>query len=338
MRAGAGRAGGAGRCHQPPVRQRRAGQGARRPGAPRRGRHGGVRQDRHPDARRARARPERGAPRRRCRWRAPPPWRPPAATPTPARSCARPRPRARRSSRPPTCARSPGFGLERTGPDGTERLGSAAWVGATARDGETATVWYRGAERHARRAHFEDRSAARRGAGRSRACRAQASSTELLSGDRAAVVEAAAAAAGIDRWMAGTLPAEKIARLEQLKAEGRKVLMVGDGLNDAPALAAAHASLSPSTRGRHQPDGGRRRVPGRAPGADPGGACGCASGPPHGAAELRHRHRLQCRVRAARHGRVWSRRCSRPSPCRPPRSPSPPTRCGSRPCALELAR
>ena len=71
--------------------------------------------------------------------------------------------------------------------------------------------------------------------------------TELLSGDRTTVVEAAASDAGIDRWIAGASPAAKIARLEALAAEGRKVLMVGDGLNDAPALAAAHASLSPSS-------------------------------------------------------------------------------------------
>jgi len=60
-------------------------------------------------------------------------------------------------------------------------------------------------------------------------------------------VSAAAAAASIERWQARALPTDKIARLEALKAQGAKVLMVGDGLNDAAALAAAHASLSPST-------------------------------------------------------------------------------------------
>ncbi|CUA95257.1 heavy metal translocating P-type ATPase [Pannonibacter indicus] len=70
---------------------------------------------------------------------------------------------------------------------------------------------------------------------------------EILSGDRAGAVEQAANALGISEWRAGMTPAGKIARLEELKQAGRTVLMVGDGLNDAPALAAAHVSLSPVT-------------------------------------------------------------------------------------------
>jgi Cu2+-exporting ATPase len=69
----------------------------------------------------------------------------------------------------------------------------------------------------------------------------------ILSGDRGEAVGEVAAALGIVAWRAEVRPAEKIAALEALKAEGRKVLMVGDGLNDAPALAAASVSLSPIT-------------------------------------------------------------------------------------------
>jgi len=67
----------------------------------------------------------------------------------------------------------------------------------------------------------------------------------ILSGDRPDAIAPIAAALGIALWHGGCKPADKIAMLESLKSEGRKVLMVGDGLNDAPALAAAHVSLSP---------------------------------------------------------------------------------------------
>jgi Cu2+-exporting ATPase len=69
----------------------------------------------------------------------------------------------------------------------------------------------------------------------------------LLSGDRRAVVEDAARRLGIVRFEAECLPGGKVAFLEALARQGRKVLMVGDGLNDAPALAAGFASMSPAT-------------------------------------------------------------------------------------------
>ncbi len=67
----------------------------------------------------------------------------------------------------------------------------------------------------------------------------------ILSGDRAGAVRPVAEALGIGKWLADVKPAEKIAFIEALKRRGRRVLMVGDGLNDAPALAAATVSLSP---------------------------------------------------------------------------------------------
>jgi P-type Cu2+ transporter len=67
----------------------------------------------------------------------------------------------------------------------------------------------------------------------------------ILSGDCAKAVRTVADALGISRWAGGLTPTEKIAIVDTLKAQGRRVLMVGDGLNDAPSLAAAHVSLSP---------------------------------------------------------------------------------------------
>ena len=75
----------------------------------------------------------------------------------------------------------------------------------------------------------------------------------ILSGDRAPAVEATASALGIADWRAETKPADKIAAIEALRTGGARVLMVGDGLNDAAALAAAHVSMSPFIGDRLEP-------------------------------------------------------------------------------------
>jgi Cu2+-exporting ATPase len=68
---------------------------------------------------------------------------------------------------------------------------------------------------------------------------------EMLSGDRQEAVAAVARELGVSKFHAEMKPADKIARLNALREKGRRVLMVGDGLNDAPALAAANVSMSP---------------------------------------------------------------------------------------------
>ena len=67
--------------------------------------------------------------------------------------------------------------------------------------------------------------------------------TVLLTGDSPAAAERVAESLGISQVRAGVLPTQKVAVLEQLQAEGHRVAMVGDGINDAPALAAADLGL-----------------------------------------------------------------------------------------------
>ncbi len=68
--------------------------------------------------------------------------------------------------------------------------------------------------------------------------------TLMLSGDNPGSVRNAAAVCGVDDWQASLLPADKVARIQALRAQGNRVAMVGDGINDAPALAAADVGIA----------------------------------------------------------------------------------------------
>ncbi|MEM5517586.1 heavy metal translocating P-type ATPase [Henriciella sp. AS95] len=130
--------------------------------------------------------------------------------------------------------------------DGIEcRLGSAEWVGKEIPAmSSRLQLWY--AEGDDAPILFEFEDALRSGALQiAEALRRRGASIEILSGDREDAVRAVADKLGVSEWRAGARPSDKVERLEALRAEGRKVLMVGDGLNDAGSLSLAHASLAP---------------------------------------------------------------------------------------------
>ena len=142
---------------------------------------------------------------------------------------------------------TPGAGRKRPTALGEERLGSASWVGAAPEAGDGAALWYRAPGSTAPVVfRFQDRLRPDAIEVVARLERA-GFAVELLSGDRKENVAAAAADTGSAVWRGEQLPGDKIARIEELRRAGAKVLMVGDGLNDAPSLAAAHASLAPTS-------------------------------------------------------------------------------------------
>jgi Cu2+-exporting ATPase len=137
----------------------------------------------------------------------------------------------------------PGQGVEGLYEGRPVRLGRAAWVGAAP---VAATATYLATATGTRAIPFAD--SLRPGAAEAVAgLKALGVEVHLVSGDAEAPVADIAARLAIPHWQAGTLPAGKAATVAALTAAGRRVLMVGDGLNDTAALAAAHVSISPAS-------------------------------------------------------------------------------------------
>ncbi|NOC47610.1 heavy metal translocating P-type ATPase [Ruegeria sp. HKCCD7559] len=141
-------------------------------------------------------------------------------------------------------AEVPGYGTEGEFRGQRVRLGRAAWVGA---DQSTDTsAWLAIGEEAPVAFRFSD--ALRPGAAEAvDALRASGKRVLLISGDSQGAVRALAEKLGIEDWIAEALPQDKARRIQDLSDEGHKVLMVGDGLNDTAALAAAHVSISPAS-------------------------------------------------------------------------------------------
>jgi P-type Cu2+ transporter len=138
----------------------------------------------------------------------------------------------------------PGLGTEGRLGGTTVRLGRAEWVGAEGDPEHTAT-WI-SIDGEIRPLLFADELRPE-APGAVAALRDAGLRVELLSGDAARPVAALAGRLGIGIHTARATPRSKVDHLEALRREGRKVLMVGDGLNDAAALAAAHVSISPAS-------------------------------------------------------------------------------------------
>ena len=137
----------------------------------------------------------------------------------------------------------PGFGTQGKLDGKLVRLGRAAWVGAQALAQTSAFLSIDGTARA-----FVYSDTLRDGAEESvRALLADGKDVMLISGDSAGAVEVLANRLGIEKWVAEALPEDKANRIQALSEEGRHVLMVGDGLNDTAALAAAHVSISPAS-------------------------------------------------------------------------------------------
>lgn len=149
-------------------------------------------------------------------------------------------------------AEHPGFGVEAIAEGNTWRLGRRGWAGWKARTGGEGKPGGYGGTVLSRNGNivacftFEDalRQDARATIQR---LRDAGVSVDMLSGDTARACDEVAKSLGIESFVPALLPSGKVEWIEALTRAGHKVLMVGDGLNDTPALRAAQVSMAPAT-------------------------------------------------------------------------------------------
>lgn len=143
----------------------------------------------------------------------------------------------------------PGMGLEAVAGGKVYRLGRLEWVSGKAdadEDRQGPATYLSVDGQCVETFRFEDRPRSDAVDAISR-LRRDGMNVEIISGDRLEPVRSLAQRLGVRSFSAGVLPADKAARIADISSEGHKVLMVGDGLNDAPALVAAHVSMAPAT-------------------------------------------------------------------------------------------
>ncbi|MGI9506550.1 MAG: HAD-IC family P-type ATPase, partial [Geminicoccaceae bacterium] len=137
-----------------------------------------------------------------------------------------------------------GEGLE--APDGA-RLGSASFVGLGSQEpADGPVLWYQAALAEPIALSFSDRPRPDAGA-LIEGLEQQGLGVSLISGDHRRAVAGLAVRVGIKDWHASMQPETKLHHVQRQSASGERLLMIGDGLNDAPSLAAAHVSMSPSS-------------------------------------------------------------------------------------------
>jgi Cu2+-exporting ATPase len=146
------------------------------------------------------------------------------------------------------CEEVPGMGLRAKEGDTEIRLGSRDWVAGIDKEHSPTgpQLWFRRGNDLARQLLFRDQLRPSASA-TLETLQESGLETHLLSGDQASVVQSVAQGLNFAHVMAEQKPGDKITYLEGLAKSGAKALMVGDGLNDAPALKAAHVSMSPAS-------------------------------------------------------------------------------------------